>query len=240
MFGKKENKSLGNGFANGYVSNYYQDTPVNAESERLLAKLETLRAGKSRHTLLFSSALMSEGKSTSASLTAISMARHHYNTLLIDFDVRRPQIHEIFNLNQKNGLTDILRSPAEMTSCIKQGPIPYLSVITTGELEANPLEVLNSTAINQFFLNIPDHFTHIIVDSPPVIPVSDALMLSKMVDDVILVVRAGKTSREYLSRAIDLFGDVKVEISGLVVNNMDNALPYQYDHRYHNYSYYKK
>jgi capsular exopolysaccharide synthesis family protein len=218
---------------------YFTDSPGSAEIGRLGAKLDSMKNGRQRQFILITSSVSGEGKSTIASLLARSKALHHQKTLLVDFDIRRPKLDTIFNVPKKNGLVDILRSELPLNLCIKRTHIPNLTLITSGFLTGNPVEVLNSERIKLFFESIGEHCDEIIIDSPPAIPVSDPLILSKFVDNVILVVKAGSTSKFVVRRAINMFNDINVKLSGIILNNMANVLPYYYDHKSYGYQYYE-
>ena len=231
FFNKNKNNENNNGT--------YHDTPGINEIERIITKLDTLKDKRKKQTILITSAVSGEGKSTISSYIARSMALNRKNTtLLVDFDLRRSRIHQIFGLTREDGLTDILKSGLLLERCVKNTSIPNLQIITSGLLEENPLNLLKANLIKDFFNLIKKSYTNIIIDAPPVMPVSDPLVLAKEVDDVFLVIRAGKTPRNAYKRVIDMLYDVKVEISGIIVNNVDKILPYQYDGRYHGYDYY--
>jgi Mrp family chromosome partitioning ATPase len=106
-------------------------------------------------------------------------------------------------------------------------------------LTDSPIEVLNSNRIAQLVKEIRSTYMNVIVDVPPVIPVSDPLLIGKLVDNVVFVVKAGYTSRVIAKRALDMLYDIGVTVDGLVLNNMHNVLPYYYDHRYYGYKYFE-
>lgn len=217
---------------------YYTDTPGSAEIERIGAKLDALKNGKKKQVILITSSLLGEGKSTVASLLARSLAIHRKKTLLIDFDLRRPRLHDLFDVNCKNGLINILRSDLPFELCIKETLIPHLKLISSGILDVSPSEILNNDLIKLVFDSIGNGFDKVIVDSPPVIHVSDPLLLSKFVNEVIVVVKVGSTPKYVVKRTIRMFHDVKVKISGIILNNMQNALPHYYDYKSYGYQYY--
>ncbi|MCB0262118.1 MAG: CpsD/CapB family tyrosine-protein kinase, partial [Calditrichaeota bacterium] len=187
---------------------------------------------------LVSSALTGEGKSTIAALIARSTAyKLNTPTLLIDFDVRRPTLHNIFQVRREKGLVDVLNLNLTIRNCLKQTSVPNLALLTSGKTDVDPNELLKSDKIKVFLKGMGTYFHNIIIDSPPVIPVSDPLILAKLVDHIVLVLKAGHTPRSIVKRAIDMFADVNVQVTGLVMNNMQNVMPYQYDYRYYGYKY---
>lgn len=223
---------------NAEIKMNYKDTPGNAEIERFVAKLDTLCNGSEKQVVLITSAIIGEGKSTVASRIAQASAHNRKNpTLLVDFDLRRPRLHEVFNVKRSNGVAEIFSHGMPLRVCIKRTYFKNLFLLTSGNLKQTPFELFNSQTIKEFFMAIRNSFDNVIVDSPPVIPVSDPILLAKVVDTVILVVKTGVTSKFVVKRAIDMFDDVKVNISGMILNNMKGVLPYYYD--YYDYKYYE-
>jgi len=217
----------------------YRDTPGNAETERLLAKIDTFRKGQDKQSLLITSAILGEGKSTISARIATSSARNRKNpTLLIDFDLRRPRIHQVFNLEKERGVADILSNRLSFESCIKNSRVPNLKILTSGVLRYSPMEVFNAEKAKRFFHEAHKYFDFIIVDSPPIIPVSDPIILGKVVNYVVLVVKAGATSKRIIKRALEMMQSVEVNVCGIIINNMNNVLPYYYDYKHYGYHYY--
>ncbi len=226
-------------FSAEQTSAYYDDTPGNAEMQRLFVKLETLRNGSQKHRLLITSAVLGEGKSTISSHIAMTSARNRgRSTLLVDFDLRRPTQHQLFNLNKEIGVAEVLGQRKTFVECIKDTFIDNLKVMTSGALDTSPLEVFNAENARAYFEEAQKHFDYIIVDSPPVVPVSDPLTLSKVVDNVVFVVKAGQTSRKVVKRALETLQSAQIEVLGLIMNNVDSVLPAYLDPKYYDYQYY--
>jgi capsular exopolysaccharide synthesis family protein len=220
------------------IKKYYIDAPGTAEIERLGAKLTAMRDGNEKQVVLITSSITGEGKSTIASLLSRSMAFHQKKTLLIDFDIRRPKLDTIFNVRRKNGLIDILKQDLPVDTYIKETVIPNLVLLSSGLLKDSPAEIFNLEKIGKFFKSIRELYDNVILDSPPVVPVSDPVLLSNFADNVLLVVKAGSTPKYTVKQAINMLNDVKVEISGIVLNNMRNVLPHYYDYNAYGYNYY--
>lgn len=220
---------------------YYKDSAFNAESERVLSKIDTFRRGRTKQSVMVTSAILGEGKSTISSHIALASARNRKSpTLLIDLDLRRPRIHEIFGQNKTPGLAEILSRKLTLHSCIRDSEIGNLKIITSGSLQGNPLNIINAETIHAFFNEIYKYFDFIVVDAPPVIPVSDPLILGKVVDHVVMVVRVGKTPKPIAKRAIEMLKSVEVNILGIVLNDVDSLLPAYYNNRYYKYPYYSE
>jgi len=224
----------------GIENEYYHDSPGNAETERLLVKVDNLRAGNPKQTVLITSAVLGEGKSTVSSQIAIGSSRNRKNpTLLIDFDLRRPRIHEIFGLKKEIGVAEVLTGQLPLRVCIKDTFVKNLKILTSGSLESSPLQVFSADRAKRFFEEVLNHFDNIIVDSPPVIPVSDPLTLAKVVDHVLFVIKAGQTPKRVAKRALDMIHSIDVQVAGIILNNMKNVLPAYYDPGYYGYEYYR-
>jgi capsular exopolysaccharide synthesis family protein len=219
----------------------YKDNPGNAEVERLVAKLDTLRNGTVKQVVLITSAILGEGKSTVASHIAISSAHNRKSpTLLIDFDLRRPTQHRIFGVSRRYGVIDILTLKKPLKDCIRPTSFPNLLLLPSGRLEKDsPIGLLKMDRVKRMFGEVRNSFDNVIVDSPPIIPVCDPLVLAKVVDHVMLVVKAGSTSKHVVGRAIDMLQDVNVKVRGIILNNLKNILPCYYDHNSYTYEYYK-
>jgi len=214
-----------------------------AESYRQLRTSVLLStAGRAPKTLLITSSLPGEGKTTTAVNTAISLAQTGASVLIIDADMRRPRLRSIFNLTAKEGLSSILSSetkPQDMLESITKDPTTGLHVLTSGPIPPNPAELLGSEQMRKLLevLSIP--FTHIVIDSPPVSSFTDGVLIASMVDGVLLVVHGGKSSRGVVRRSRQLLLDVGAKLFGVVLNNVSvRSHDYSYYQRYYHQAYY--
>ena len=197
-------------------------------------------AGHAPKSLLITSSLPSEGKTTTATNTAISLAQTGAKVLIIDADMRRPRLHSVFNMENGDGLSTILSTELtekETLDIIKQDEGTKLHMLTSGPIPPNPAELIGSEQMANLLKLLQTHFTHVVVDSPPITSFTDGVLIASMVDGVILVVHAGKSSRQVVRRARQLLQDVGAKIFGVVLNNVnlnsqDNYYYYQsYYHR---------
>ena len=220
----------------------YEPESVEAtEFRRLLHNVTRPIDGKSPSALLVSSALVSEGKSTVASYLAITSACHgRKKTLLIDCDLRRPTIHKLFGLPIENGVADLVRGDSSGEGAYKQVSMKHLQLLTAGKVGSNPVELFGGQEIITVIEEAKFHFDLVIVDTAPVIPVSDPALLSQAVDGVILVVKAGSTPREVVKRACDILTKGQAKIVGIALNNAQGVLPYHYNYPYYRQYYSKK
>jgi capsular exopolysaccharide synthesis family protein len=215
---------------------------VNAETRSALAEAyRHLRTsvllstpGHAPKTLLVTSSIPSEGKTTTAVNTALSLAKTGASVLVMDADMRRPRLHAIFELNNGRGLSNILSddlSEAEILSMIHRHEGTGLNVLTSGAIPPNPAELIGSEQMRNLIKILEGTFTHIIIDSPPVGSFTDGVLASTLVDGVLLVVHSGKTSRGVVRRTRQLLQDVGAKVFGVVLNNVNL--------REHDYYYYR-
>jgi capsular exopolysaccharide synthesis family protein len=188
-------------------------------------------------TLLVTSAAPAEGKTTVACCIAIAMAQAGRRVALLDCDMRRPRVHRVFGKSNDLGVTTALLDFSTIDDVIRDTPIPNLSVITTGPLPPNPAEILHSDTFGKLLRLLSERFDHIVIDSPPVAPVTDAAVLSTRVDATILVVRAFTTSKDLARRAVRSLRDVGIRNVGTVLNAVDLG---RRQYGYYEYYYYRR
>jgi polysaccharide biosynthesis transport protein len=200
-------------------------------------------AGHAPKSLLITSSLPSEGKTTTATNTAISLAQTGAKVLIIDADMRRPRLHSVFNIENGDGLSTILSTELtekEILNIVKYDEGTRMHMLTSGPIPPNPAELIGSEQMANLLKLLQGHFTHLVVDSPPVTSFTDGVLIASMVDGVILVVHAGKSSRQVVRRARQLLQDVGAKIFGVVLNNVnlrsqDNYYYYQSNYHRSNY-----
>ncbi len=190
--------------------------------------------GTPPRVILVTSALAGEGKTTVAMNLAIAFAQCG-NTCLVDGDLRQPEIAKAFGLNKETGLQTVLAGSSSLDNALVSAPdVPSLSLLTVTALAANPIDLIASEKMRLLTADLRNRFHYIVIDSPPVIPYSDARILSSYADVVILVGRYGLTTRRAITRAAQLLDEVNAPVAGVVVNGIDVASP---DYRYYNYGY---
>lgn len=181
---------------------------------------------RSMKTILITSANHYEGKTTTAINLALAMSDvPRYRTLLIDSDLRYPTIHNRLGLTQSPGLTEILEGSVGLDSEIMDTEKENLKVITSGNLPSYPVELLESEKLKSFIKKLKSEFDLILVDSPPLIPYSDASVLSSQMDGVLLVVASGKTRREDIQRVHATLQDNQAKVLGVVLNKQRHFVP---------------
>jgi len=215
-----------------------------AESYRALrTSLLLTSLGGPPKVILITSALPQEGKTTTSINTAIVLAQKGTRVLLIDADLRRPSIHKTLGMGPKTGLTNVLTGNATLQQAVVRSSIlPTLFVLTAGTPPPNPAELLASSNMRDILAELREQYDHIIVDTPPTLSVTDAVVMSTRADAVVLVIRSGQTTKQALRRARDLLMQVNARVAGVLLNAVDLTSPdyyyyyeYQgkYGHRYY-------
>jgi capsular exopolysaccharide synthesis family protein len=200
-------------------------------------------AGRAPRSLLVTSSLPGEGKTTTAVNTAVSLAQTGASVVIIDADMRRPRLRSIFGLTERAGLSSILSndlSESEILALAAKEETSGLHILTAGPIPPNPAELLGSEQMRRLMGTLQQHFNHVVVDSPPVNSFTDGVLVSSMVDGVLLVVHGGKSSRHVVKRSRQLLQDVGAKIFGVVLNNVAlQSTDYYYYQRYYGSNYYK-
>lgn len=204
-----------------------------AEAFRVLrTNLQFMGLDKRLKSILLTSAAPAEGKSTVAVNLAVSFAQTGASVCLVDADLRRPRIHKIFGIENWRGLTTAVVTQDELETHVKASVMPGLSFLTSGPIPPNPAELLGSERMQRVLTELEERFDMVILDSPPVLAVTDAVVVAPRVGGVILVVRAGKVARQQVQRAKDGLLAVKANLLGVT---LDGAAPNGGDSSYYYY-----
>lgn len=176
-----------------------------------------------------------EGKSTTAANLAVVMAESGAKTILIDCDQRKPSLHKIFSLSNQAGISDLLVGNVEFQEAVKSTEIQNLDVLTSGTRPPNPAELLASSKMKQFLEGLRQNYEYIIVDTPPIIAVTDAQLLSSYADGCLLVVASSQVDRKTAEKAKELLQKVNAKILGAILNKLEvNEKKYYYNYYYGN------
>jgi capsular exopolysaccharide synthesis family protein len=192
-------------------------------------------AGREPQVILLTSATPSEGKTTVAMNLACVFAQRDVRVLLIDADLRRPTVHHRFNINGKIGLSSVLTGSVTLEQAVQHVPeVPTLDVLVSGPVPPFPTEMLASEAMKQLIAQCRGIYTHIVLDSPPLLSITDSVVLAHDADTVVLVVRQGKSNKHAVRRARDLLLRAGTRITGTALNAVDLNSPEYY--AYYGYS----
>ena len=172
-------------------------------------------------TLLVTSLQQQDGKTSVSTNCAISLAQLGGDVLLIDADMRHPNLHEILGVTSVPGLSDLLAGGVEMSEVIRPTKIPGLYVIPAGPVPVNPTELLASRRLTDALAALESRFAHIVIDTPPMLGISDTLVIAPRVEGVILVLRHGRANRSSAQRAVHMLGAIRARILGVVLNHVD-------------------
>lgn len=196
-------------------------SPIAEAYRALRTNLEFSNLDKSLRALLVTSAGAEEGKSTTLANLAVTIAQSGKRVILVDADLRRPTQHQIFELKNNVGLTDMARDDALLAAPpLQDSGVPNLQILTSGQLPPNPAEILGSKRMSDILAALLERADLILFDAPPVLAVTDAVVLSAKMDGVLLVVSAGKTKRENAKKARAQLEKINARILGAVVNNV--------------------
>jgi len=210
-----------------------------AEAYRhLRTNLQFARPEEVLDVVMVSSPGMGDGKSSTAANLAIAMAQAGNRTLLLDADLRRPQVHSLFGMERGPGLSSHLRNGADSTLALQRTVVPHLYALPAGEPVGNPSELLGSPAFRNVLAALREHFDYIVIDTPPVLAATDATLLSTQCDGTIMVTRAGVTTEPELEEALATLEDVGTTVDGIVFNAFKVSMAFGYKLRYRHYATY--
>ncbi|MFZ0796954.1 MAG: polysaccharide biosynthesis tyrosine autokinase, partial [Terriglobales bacterium] len=213
-----------------------------AESYRALrTSLLLSNLGAPPKVIMVTSARPQEGKTTTSINTAIVLAQKGVRVLLVDADLRRPSVHKALGIGPRSGLSNVLTGSATVQQTITTTPIlPNLFIMPAGTPPPNPAELLASSNMRDLIAELREMYDHIVIDTPPTLSVTDAVVLSPRADATILVIRSGHTTKQALRRARDILTQVNAHVAGVLLNAVDLTSPdyyyyYEYQGKYSQY-----
>jgi exopolysaccharide transport family protein len=213
-----------------------------AESYRALrTSLLLSNLGAPPKVIMVTSARPQEGKTTTSINTAIVLAQKGVRVLLVDADLRRPSVHKTLGMGPRSGLSNVLTGSATLQQTITISPlVPNLFILPAGTPPPNPAELLASANMRDLIAELREQFDHIVLDTPPTLSVTDAVVLSPRADATILVIRSGQTTKQALRRSRDILMQVNAHVAGVLLNAVDLTSPdyyyyYEYQGKYTHY-----
>jgi tyrosine-protein kinase Etk/Wzc len=211
---------------------------ITAESFRSLrTNLQFAVLEKRGRVFHFTSPMQGEGKTTITANLGITLALMGSRTLIIDLDLRKPRIHHIFGINREPGITHLLAGKADFKEILRPAAIEHLYVIPAGIIPPNPSELLSQQGLSDFLDKTRKEFDYILIDSPPVLPVTDSLLLGRLADSSFIVLTLGVTTFPAAEHAIKQLRNVNVNIAGAIINKIKPSAGYGYYHNYYHYYY---
>lgn len=174
--------------------------------------------------LMVASAEKGEGKTTTVSNLAVAYAQEGKNVLLIDSDLRTPALHDVFSQQNRVGLSSVLANQAQWQEVVKETEVSNLTLLPSGPIPPNPSELLSTRKMNAFLEEMRERYDMILIDTSPVMAVTDSLIVSSLCDGVILVVSAGRVEKELVKKAKANLERVNARILGVVFNSMKRKI----------------
>ena len=212
-----------------------QNDPKNpaAEAYRVIrTSVQFAQAGKELQTIALTSCTPNEGKSTTIANLAVVLTQAGKSVLLIDCDMRNPTVHKNFNLSNKVGLSSCISMGTEVADAVQATGIEGLDALTAGVIPPNPSELLGSERMQNILQRAKEEYDYVLIDTPPVLPVTDSLVLGSMVDGLILVIDSGEIKVEMAREVKNQLVHAGANILGVVLNKVRS------EHHGYGYGYY--
>ena len=233
----------GNGNGNGKSNSALlldldKRSPLAEAYRRLRTSVLLSSPGHAPKTLVITSCVPSEGKSTTAINLAVSLAQTGARVLVIDADMRRPTVHTSFGIENRGGLSNILSnemSSAETLALVQKEKVSGLYLLTSGPIPPNPAELVGSEQMRKLLIELGSTFDHIVIDTPPIASFTDGVLLSAIADGVILVIHANECSRKVIQRSQQALQEVRARVLGVVLNRIHIRSSDHNDYYYHSY-----
>lgn len=208
-------------------------SPVAEAYRSLRTSINFLGVDRPMRVIQVTSSNASEGKTTTLANLAVALARAGERVVIVNCDLRRPRVHDFFGLADSVGFTNVFLGEMPISSALQSVPgEPNLRLLASGRLPPNPSELLSSPRTEQIFAALRSQNVMVLIDCPPVLPVTDAAVLSSRVDGTLLVASAGSTNAKDMARALELLGQVGAPVIGVVLNGVDAEGGYGYQYGY--------
>lgn len=209
-------------------------SPISEAYRSIRTNIQFANIDKEIKTIMFTSTSKSEGKTTTVSNVALTMADAGHKVLVIDCDFRNPSVHKMFSLTNKYGVTDLLLKEKDYKEYLNRiATHENLDVLTAGKVPRNPSELLYSNAMKKLIVALKQDYDYVMVDAPPILPVTDATVMATYIDGVVIVCASGVAEVESVNKAVDSLKKVGANIIGAILNKT----PIKYK-EYSNYYYY--
>ena len=203
------------------IVNTKPKSPISESYRSIRTNIQFANLDKNLQTIMVTSPTAREGKTTTLSNVALAMADAEHRVLIVDCDMRKPRIHKVFEISNIYGMAEILLHGGDYKKALNPTSNDNLHIITAGKIPSNPSELLYSNAMKILIQNLKKDFEYIFIDAPPVVPVTDAVIMSNYVDGVILVCASGVIEIELAQKAKESLENVNANILGVVLNKIN-------------------
>lgn len=217
------------------ISHMSPKSPISEAYRTLRTNVQFSDLDRDIQTIVFTSALPGEGKTTTASNYGVVSAKAGKRVLIIDADMRKPTLHRVFRQPNVRGLSDALLSEKTALTFVLPTDEPRLDVMTSGPIPPNPAEILGSKKMRALIDEVKEHYDLILFDAPPVGVVTDAQILASFLDGTIVILRVGKGDRKQAQYAVELLRNVKANVLGVVLNRLPIHEGGYYKYKYYHY-----
>lgn len=227
-------RKMGNSKVDPRIISYFDSKALITEQYKILrTNILSLNKTKPHKVFVLTSSIHNEGKTITALNLAITLAHSTQKpkVILIDADMRRGRVVKYLGIQHQVGLSEILSGKAEMQDALFHIDIENLTIMSAGAVPENPAELLASDKMKSFILDLRREYDFVIIDTPPIIPVTDSGILGAEADGVLMVIQAGRTQRGIVRRATELLHQCHAKILGYVLTNIEYHLP-EYIYRY--------
>jgi len=215
------------------VTHYDPKSPISEAYRALRTNFQFATIQQKAKTLMVTSAVPGEGKTTTAANLAVTMADQGMRVLLIDTDLRRPNVHRVLRMERGPGLADVLRAGVDYKSVMRPTRVENLWIVSSGRVPPNPSELIGSERMKRFVAQVGQDFDIVICDSPSILVVTDPVLLATHVDAILLVVSVENASRETILRGKKLLESASAQIAGVVLNGVKATRRHYYYYYYY-------
>lgn len=210
------------------MSHQRPKSPISEQYRTLRTNIQFSNVDRNIRSIMVTSSVQEEGKSTTAANLAVVFAQQDKKVLLVDADLRKPTVQYTFQLENYIGLTNVLTQQTTLSAAIQHSSIDNLWVLTSGPIPPNPTELLGSQAMEDLFANMYKQFDVIILDTPPVLPVADAHILASQCHGSVLVIKSNAVKKDAVLKAKDILLNAKAKLLGAVLNQKKQPQAEQY------------
>lgn len=203
------------------ITHFNKRSPISEQYRTIRTNIEFSSVDQDLKIIIVTSSGPGEGKSTTVANLAVVFAQQDKKVLLIDGDLRKPTVHYTFQIDNTVGITNILTGQARLNSAVKSSEIDHLDILPCGPIPPNPAEMLGSAAMKKLIEQAVEQYDIILIDSPPVLAVTDAQILSNLADGIVLVTKSGQTEYDMAIKATELLKNSRAKLLGAVLNHKE-------------------